>query len=700
MTSPIGYGTLKVNDALWPHLDRLKPACMLFIDDAGAAARFANAFPDSVSIFRGFRKDESDMYKQPGQMLKYVQGIAGSVPKNVWINVLCEPALGGDYVANLKALVAESIECLKWAYANGRRLALPHGALYGLNPEHYPYLLPLINKINERPDLAILSSDEYFGGHAFSGMHDTRGGEAWHVDPAHWLDANWPTLPKHYHCGRITDLFEWCVAQGVRPPRWLATESGADDLSDIGTWLKTLKISAGYPNVRGWKSLADQWLDWYKSRGWSAQRAYVEMLTKLWQQVYSKWKNVVGLCLFTWGYQQDRIWEQFDLSEAGEFQTLLEKAEWESVTVAPTPVGKPGNAGTPTNVGQLITPDVINIRNAPTTAATIVKAAKSGAYIQRYAGGEKKGVVEKDGSVHDWSWVELLDNLTSAKVTASGWQARVVASWELQIIAPVPAPVKPVFLPPTVHIDTRFNSQYKMDSKNGCGPADVAMEVRYVDSINGKNKYPNLTATQVSVAMHRGDSLDADIAMMLATAASPYGVDLNFQANVTPEMLRAEIEARRPPTIVFRRDKISGELAIYNFAGSHYGMLVGYGKTEDGQNYFELREPLQGGGLDDPIALAEEPAPLPVIESELVEALKNEGTGNNPNQALFLDPSMIPVEDGIIRISVGVADELLARAQTDYDLALAFKAQADALIRAAAASLDYAQMIRRSFSDA
>lgn len=637
MTSKFGYNTLRVSDSLWPHLTKLDPTTCLFMDDAGAATRFASEHPNSISIFRAFSPNESDMYKQKGAMLQYTKSVANSVSSSVWVNVNCESELGGrgDYVGDLKQLISECVACLDWAYANGKKLALPHGAWYGLNPEHYQFLVPLINKINERPAQAVLTSDEYFGGHAFSGVHDSRGGEQWHVDPAHWVESNWPTLPKHYHMGRITDLFEWCVANNIKPPRWIGTETGADHLGDIESWFNTLVKTPGYSSIRGWKSLTSQWSQWYGGLGWSPERAYTEMLKAVWNQVYAKWPNVIGLCLYCWGSNNDPQWDQFRLDGAGEFQSLLEKTIWQGTPiVTPAAVPKPADAGTPTNIGLIVTPTYVNLRNAPTTTATVIQQVANGTAAQRYAGGEKKAVKEANGTTNDWSWVDILASAGGA-VVKSGWMAKVASSWDAQIVAPKPIPVPVTYNSPTVALAVPYTSQYsESHGPNGCGSASTAMILNFLGLVN--HKPTSLTSSDVSTAMNRPYGTNTSLTQLVNVAKSPYGFKFTGQSGLTPSAIRSELDAGRPVIILYQRGTIPGEMDIYSFAGSHWGVLSGYGTTTDNRNYYLLLEPLM---KDDT------PKPMKVLEADLITALKDEGSGNSPNIGIFVDPSAIVVPE-------------------------------------------------------
>lgn len=141
-----------------------------------------------------------------------------------------------------------------------------------------------------------------------------------------------------FHCGRFNFLIQYCQRVGIRPPRVVLTEHGMDDLSDIKAWSSGLNVTPGYLNVRGWKSLTQQWEDWYGGRGWSPQRAYFEQLKWADNVIYRN-SIVEGQCIFSWGHSSG-MWEQFDIEPAEELQDLLVGYAGEPSPPAPLPQGE------------------------------------------------------------------------------------------------------------------------------------------------------------------------------------------------------------------------------------------------------------------------------------------------------------------------------------------------------------------------
>lgn len=618
---PIGLNIFTWDDKARAICDQLQPAALLFLDNDGGAAEAANRYPNCKVIARVVNDyQEKHLHENTGATKRYLQTRASQVSRNVFINLGCEAPTD-----LLPALIAETVDGLTWAAKNNIKVAAPHGAWYGINPDHFPTLDPLADIISAHPDLFLLTVDEYSGGHAFSGVVDpslSAGNEAGHVHywkagpvPARWQDT------QFWHAGRITNYFRYRQALGKSLPLTVITEMGMDNLSDIKSWLSTLKNTGTTDGVRGYKTLTPQWRDWYGD----PDVAYTQMLAAQWREIYAKWKNVIGECLYAYGTNGDRQWDSYRVDGNSTFFDNLIKQDWSS-TIVVSPVTKPVNAGTPTQIGKLVTPTYINGREAPTTLSTTnVKQITNGTPIQRYAGGE----VTANG--YKWSWVEVLNNLNDKVVQYGCWMAMVSTSWDSQIVAPVPPVVTINYLPPKVFIATQFVNQYNnIDGANGCGAALLAALVDFVRKETGDMTL--VDANDASKAMNRAYGENATIPMILSTAKNTYKVSLFSTAQATPNLIQRELDAGRIVGILYRRGDILGELLIYNFAGSHFGWIIGYGYTDKGLRYFLLNEPLQTGT---------DPSPLNVIETDLVTALLNTSSGNVPNQAILIDPNSL-----------------------------------------------------------
>jgi len=140
-----------------------------------------------------------------------------------------------------------------------------------------------------------------------------------------------------WHLGRFKFLNLYCKSDNIPLPRIAIGEWGFDHLNDIEMWLNTLTKTAPYTSIRGWKSLNDQWQEWFRGLGWSSERAYVEQLDYARKAIYEN-TNVVGMAVYC-SYSFDPQWEQFEVSKADEFQ------KWRTALAAlpqpPVPVQPP-----------------------------------------------------------------------------------------------------------------------------------------------------------------------------------------------------------------------------------------------------------------------------------------------------------------------------------------------------------------------
>jgi len=130
----------------------------------------------------------------------------------------------------------------------------------------------------------VLGLHQYFGGVVTSGLHggypDNAGVAPGQPGGVNLIPrAAWPTDVRDvtcFHLGRHKFLMQYCDSAKISYPRIFVTEYGADETSDIKDWLSKLKVVAGYPGIRGWRTLIDQWGIWY--RGVDPEEIYADML--------------------------------------------------------------------------------------------------------------------------------------------------------------------------------------------------------------------------------------------------------------------------------------------------------------------------------------------------------------------------------------------------------------------------------------
>lgn len=557
MTSPFGYNVIGQGETAREHLLRLRPRVMFYMNAWQEAIWCARNLPDTLVIHRIFAEEEADMHMKPGRSLQHLKERVAEkhkegAPWSIYINLYTEPYRGTEQ--EFRNLCREALDCCKWAVANNIRLALPHGAFYGVEHEwQYRLLEPLTTYIAEHPELLLFTVDEYFGGHAFSGVVDNRlpeGAEFGHIQPETWLPS---PEPKYYHKGSITNYFRWLVAHGKPVPLTVITEDGADDLNDIDYFLRTLIVSPGYHNIRGWRTLTEQWRQWYGPRGWSPEKAFVEMLVAIWKAAYAPWPQILGSCLYCWGTNNDPQWLQFRLDEAdaAEFRALLEQANFGSV---PMPrVEKPADAGTPVKARLS---ETYKLRDGNGTSYADLGSIPAGTQIDYYP------ATKRAGGSYDWVFVEALGK--------SGWMAYGPHFIDL-----------PTEIPPTVKLEAPFRSQHNTGNKNNCGPAMLSTILAY-ELQSGHTP----SVQEINQFLNKGDAFEDVDDLLRASVA--YGVPLE-RATYSKDLLTAQLDQGHVVGALVTRGNL--KLGWGDFTGNHFVTVVGYG-----EGYFLIHDPYGGGG--------------------------------------------------------------------------------------------------------
>lgn len=346
--SRIGYNihaqTLKNHDRLIDHLRITRPAAVLVLDGAGFAKEIKAVSPDTMVIIReyGDKGDDSlHLQLSPEQFLE--QRAHLSEGGKFWLYTTNEPGFDSIIFAwhvRLMELV------IKLPADQRPRLVIGNiavGVPRGNDPiGAWAEARRMLELLDQYREWFVLGLHEYGGGVMTSGLV---GGAPDHpAHPNYIIPSNWPQSiysPQKltaFHCGRFNFLVEYCKRAGIKPPRVILTEHAVDDLSDISDWLHRLRVTPPYANIRGWKTLTEQWLAWYGgSQGWSPERAYFEQLKWANEAIY-KDSIVEAQCIFSWGHSSD-MWEQFDIAGAGELQTHLEK--YATPLPPPTPTPEP-----------------------------------------------------------------------------------------------------------------------------------------------------------------------------------------------------------------------------------------------------------------------------------------------------------------------------------------------------------------------
>lgn len=319
------------------HLMKLQPSAVLVLDGLGLAQEIKAALPNTLVIHRnyGITNGDEDLHKR--------------LSPQAWLDLRGKEADGGVglYLENEPGFSKEMLDwtalVMQLCIPRGIKLAVGNWAVGTPDPDHdWPLAKQVLQLASDHRDLFVIGLHEYAAGVFTSGI--TGGAPDGTIESGAIVHQNyiprdaWPQSVDGltlFHCGRFRFLVAYCQKMGLKPPRIILTEHGLDDVSDIEWWLRRLKVNQGYLNVRGWKTLQSQLGDWYRALGWSAQRAYFEMVKWADQTIY-KDTMVEGQLLYCWAHSS-QDWEQFDLAEADEFQSLLEAYAQQGVAVVHTP---------------------------------------------------------------------------------------------------------------------------------------------------------------------------------------------------------------------------------------------------------------------------------------------------------------------------------------------------------------------------
>lgn len=362
-------------------LQKLKPVAVLVMDNLGLAREIRQLLPNTKVVHRQYDGD-IEIHKEftPEEWLDahIVQAVDG-----IYLYVMNEPKF-------TKEVIEWLVRLLKLAAQRRVRLVIGNWSVGNPQPGDWVLAKELLQLLDAHRDLFILGLHEYAGGVITSGLY---GGYPDHAGvPAGELGGlnlippeNWPQSVEDvtcYHMGRFKFLLDYCAVMGIQPPRIWITEHGFDDTSDIKEWENKLKVTKPYLNIRGWKTLQDQWIDWYGKSplNWTPEQAYFYALRWANGVIY---KNSVVECqmIFSWGFSS-QMWEQFDIEDALVLQQML--VDYEHLGgLVPTPTPIPDNLGE-VYEADLVTSTFINLRDGTSQQHTVVYEVPSAARVKAY----------------------------------------------------------------------------------------------------------------------------------------------------------------------------------------------------------------------------------------------------------------------------------------------------------------------------
>ncbi|MBI1279617.1 MAG: hypothetical protein GC179_15930 [Anaerolineaceae bacterium] len=357
------------HDVFMQHIERIQPTALFVMDALGLAREIKSALPKTMVIHRNWGVtggDDAVFAKvSPQQWLDLRSAEAAG---GIMLHTSCEPGWGQD-------VIDWHVKLMELAAPRGIPLVIGNWAVGTPQPDQWPMARRMLELLDQHRDLFVLGLHEYAAGVITSGLIGGAPDDPQH--PNFVPVENWPDDVSKltlFHCGRFRFLVNYCHSIGLRPPRIILSEHGFDDVSDIKPWLNGLRVNSPYLNIRGWKSLQDQWSDWYGGRGWSAQRAMFEQLAWADRTIYQN-SPVEAQCIFCWGHTS-KEWEQFDVAEAAEFHSLLEAYAQQQPAPSVQPVGQPAAPMTPIGfapVGQPTSP-IAPVGVAPVGEAAAVNS--------------------------------------------------------------------------------------------------------------------------------------------------------------------------------------------------------------------------------------------------------------------------------------------------------------------------------------
>lgn len=313
-------------DVLEKHIRAINPRWLLIMDNIGMVRDYRHKFPNTNIVARNWALTKGD------------ENVYANLTPAAWLDARLPEAGDGIYLYTgneggiqpqwhielMKLVIARKLTQVRLVICN-----CAVGTPSNIAEWSQPVMKEFFQLLDEHRDQFVLGLHEYFCGIAPSGFIGGYPDGTWsdgrtNLHPNYENLANWPpdasTIGMLWHCGRFKVVNEAARSFGFNPPRILITEHGADDLSDVAAWAKKFPLPDGYTTHRGWKTNGPLWAKILT--GMSPQSAFYLNVRYLNAAVYSYFSNVEGQLVFGWTSNSD--WNQFDMSEAAEFMTLLE----------------------------------------------------------------------------------------------------------------------------------------------------------------------------------------------------------------------------------------------------------------------------------------------------------------------------------------------------------------------------------------
>lgn len=384
-----GYNIHTADNGLIEHLRKAQPPVVLVLENYGLAHDIAVQFPAMKVIYRPYysQSDAYHLIMSPSEFVSRQRALwQGEL--NIWFHTGNESGLSIEQLT-WEMDVVNLAPTMKFVVGNPATGTFPDSAAGWAYADKY------IRFLVAHKDRVMLGLHEYFDIVPCITMPNFR-------DRIQSWDG--PTRPG-WHTNRFMWLIDYCDSQHIGYPNIVLTECGNDDLrenrpnSDVNALIDSVRVSAPYHNIRGWKSLQDQWADWYKR---PADITYFKALDWLERNVYNH-PAIVGMCIFAWCSPTSE-WDVFNVAYADGFRKLMEEQ------------------GSMTDQNMLVSYN-IRFRSAPTISSSTLKQFVAGTYLVSLFDGD---ITAKDG--YHWQ-----------KLTSDGVTGYVAT--EVVIFSPVPTPV-------------------------------------------------------------------------------------------------------------------------------------------------------------------------------------------------------------------------------------------------------------------
>ena len=397
-------------------IERLRPRWIIVINGLAFAKDIAARYPETDVIVRWVRADDDarKSWPTPGDFIEFAKREFGGA--RLYANLMNENGVSDDVLRYTLAVIEQSSDL---------RLAVGGFSVGTPEPEDWkrPLAVELLKKLDTQRDRLVLNLHEYFPAVPHAGM-----GEAAYTNPQ---PAAWPLDIRHTTCwliGRYQFLVQTCQEHQIGTPRIVIGEHGPDRIDQFKGYLGGLLQTPPYSEIRGWRTLSNQYRAWYNT---TPENALFTILKYTSERVYYH-PAVEGISLFAWCSPQSE-WEGFDMSQADDLQTALVSYANESTN----PPARRYEPGTYLYSGE----NSFNIRTTPSKQAAVKGQLTTGATVQ------VADVDAVDASDHLWQRVTVFPAAAN-NVQIEGWVAVDIILPKLkeeEPPAPPEPPVKPVF---------------------------------------------------------------------------------------------------------------------------------------------------------------------------------------------------------------------------------------------------------------